>query len=110
MAKQPCECGHPWTKHIQTPNGAHTCQHFGCGCRDVVRPPEGSYGFTCGYCETMLSTPFNDGEKASEFAHDLGWRYTLGQSPRWGEGYNITCPTCVNGDPDATPLHVKIRS
>ena len=64
----------------------------------------GSYGFTCGYCETMLDTPFDDHEPASKFAQEQGWRMTFGFSPRWGEGANNTCPNCAEGDKDAIPM------
>jgi hypothetical protein len=33
-----CDCGHSWTEHVQTANGAFACRHFGCGCNNVVRP------------------------------------------------------------------------
>lgn len=34
------DCGHSWHQHKPLPNGAWGCAHFGCGCRDVVRPEE----------------------------------------------------------------------
>jgi hypothetical protein len=33
-----CDCGHSWTEHVQTANGAFACRHFGCGCNNVVQP------------------------------------------------------------------------
>jgi hypothetical protein len=36
--KLACDCGHPWTSHGRTANGAYACKYYGCGCRDVVRP------------------------------------------------------------------------
>ncbi len=33
-----CSCGHRWSEHKTTANGAAACSHFGCGCRDVVLP------------------------------------------------------------------------
>lgn len=67
----------------------------------------GSYGFTCGYCETMLDTPFDDAEPAQKFAQKQGWRMTCGPSPRWGNGTNITCPNCITPTEEAIPLWVK---
>jgi hypothetical protein len=33
-----CDCGHPWSQHVKTANGAYACKCFGCGCRDAVFP------------------------------------------------------------------------
>lgn len=70
----------------------------------AIPPRAGSYGFTCGYCETTLDTPFDDSARAERFAQQQGWRLTLGHSPRWGEGANVTCPNCAAGDRTASPI------
>lgn len=67
----------------------------------------GRYGFTCGYCETTLATPFDDAAHAEQFAQEAGWRMTLGYSPRWGEGANVTCPNCSQNDPTASSIGVS---
>lgn len=64
----------------------------------------GAYGFTCGYCEEMLDTPFDDSERASKFAQEQGWRMTFGPSPRWGDGANNTCPNCIAPGEEAIPI------
>ena len=38
LADVVCACGHPWTLHRHTANGAEACRSFGCGCRDVLSP------------------------------------------------------------------------
>lgn len=38
-----------------------------------------SYGFTCGYCLENLDTPYDDTDKAHQYADAAGWRYTLEQ-------------------------------
>lgn len=35
-----CECGHAWSQHTRTTNGACACKYFGCGCSNVVPPYE----------------------------------------------------------------------
>lgn len=68
-----------------------------------------SYGFTCGYCEENLDTPFDDAKSAAKFAQEHGWRMTYGVSPRWGDGANNTCPNCIpiNAAPDTViPIYV----
>lgn len=69
----------------------------------------GSYGFSCGYCDVKLDTPYDDNAGAEEFAHKQGWRITMGPSTRWGFGANNTCPNCIpiGADPkDIIPLFV----
>lgn len=55
----------------------------------------GKYGFTCGYCEAILDTPYDDAARAEQFAQQQGWRMTWGFSNRWGHGANNTCPDCL---------------
>ena len=40
IAALDCACGHSWSNHKSTANGAAACSHHGCGCRDVVLPRE----------------------------------------------------------------------
>lgn len=66
----------------------------------------GLYGFICGYCETMLDTPFDDHDSAAKFAQQQGWRMTFGSSPRWGLGANYTCPDCITPNEEVSSIWV----
>lgn len=63
------------------------------------------YGFVCAYCETTFDPPTGDRIEATKTAHAAGWRSTYGPSPRWGEGWNNSCPSCAEGDGHAVALH-----
>lgn len=69
----------------------------------------GSYGFTCGWCDAMLDTPFDDSDHACEFAQKAGWRMVWGVAARWGEGAHNTCPNCAEGDESAIPIWTAPR-
>lgn len=72
--------------------------------KDTSRERVGNYGFTCGWCDEMLDTPFDDHDRAAEYAQKLGWRMVVGYSPRWGEGAHNTCDRCAEGDQYAIPI------
>jgi len=66
-----------------------------------------AYGFSCGYCEDFLETPFNDAKEAHRYAHDQGWRLTYGKTRTGGDGAQNTCSNCLLPSEHIIPMYVE---